>query len=276
MARARNLSSLTARRRDLAPNPDHPHWERPDVDAALAVLADTRSPDRRQELIELVVQAHLALADGLARQYAHRGVDLDDLTQVARLGLLLAVERFRPSEGASFPAFAVPTIRGELKRYFRDHGWVVRPPRRVQELRARARTTRQELEQAHGHAPSLEEMAQALEVSPDELEECAVADTSFTPLSLDATTVTQDVPLTERLGGEASALEGLADVLTLREELKDLSSRERWVVYWRFVDGLTQSEIGGRLGVSQMQVSRILSGILRRLRLALEPAALAS
>ena len=220
-----------------------------------------------------LVEGHLGLADSLARQYAHRGVDLDDLVQVARLGLLLAAVRFRPECGESFPAFAVPTIRGELKRHFRDHGWMVRPPRRVQELRARARSARQDLEQRCGHAPSTAELAEELHVDPTALEECASADTSYSPLSLDATTANHDAPLAERLGAEASELEGLADVLTLRRELRHLTPRERRIVSWRFADGLTQSEIGERLGVSQMQVSRILSGILARLRSALDPAA---
>lgn len=223
-----------------------------------------------------LVEEHLGLADALARQYARRGVELDDLVQVARVGLLLAAERYRPAAGSPFPAFAVPTIRGELRRHFRDHGWMVRPPRRVQELRARVRSARQELEQRCGHAPSTRELAAELAVAPAEIEECASADTSFAPLSLDAAPAGHDAPLADRLGAEASELDGLVDVLTLRRELRHLTPRERRVVEWRFSDGLTQSEIGERLGVSQMQVSRILSGVLARLRSALDDAALVS
>ena len=223
-----------------------------------------------------LVEEHLGLADSLARQYAHRGVDLDDLVQVARLGLLLAAERYRPGAGNSFAAFAVPTIRGELRRHFRDQGWMVRPPRRVQEMRARLRSVRQELEQRCGHAPSTAELAEELDVAPAEIDECASADTSFAPLSLDATPSGRGLPLAERLGAEPSELEGLVDVLTLRRELRHLTPRERRVVEWRFAEGLTQSEIGERLGVSQMQVSRILAGVLARLRSALDAAALVS
>lgn len=239
---------------------------------ALARLADARTPAERASLVEEAVRDHLPLADALARQYAHRGIELDDLVQVARLGLLLAIERFQPEAGTPFEAFAVPTIKGEIKRYFRDHGWVVRPPRRIQELRARMRSARDSLEQQGGHAPTTAELARELDVDADDLAECAAADNSFTPLSLDATFGGQDTPLVERLESAVSGVDSVADVLALRRELGRLRPRQLRVLRWRFADGLTQCEIGALLGVSQMQVSRILSATLAQLRIALDPA----
>ena len=238
----------------------------------LGELTVTRDPDDRVELIERIVDLNLDLADSLARQYANRGLDLDDLTQVARIGLLLAVKRFRPGVGPSFSAFAIPTIRGELRRHFRDHGWVVRPPRRLQELRARARTQREELEQRLGRTPSSVDLAAALEVDPKEIQQCDAADSGFHPLSLEATLDDDDTPAVARLRNDVEELDMLPDLLALRRELGNLTERELHVLKWRFTEGLTQSEIGARLGVSQMQVSRILSATLARLRSALTPA----
>lgn len=230
----------------------------------------------RAEARRRLVEQHLGLADGIARQYANRGLELDDLVQVARLGLVLAAERYRAGAGESFAAYAAPTVRGELRRHFRDHGWVVRPPRRVQELRARARAACRTLEQEQGHTPTRAELADALDVQEQELAECAAADTSFSPLSLEAPSAATDAPLSEQLGAESAELEGMADLLTLRRELRCLTAREQRVIQWRFADGLTQSEIAERLGVSQMQVSRILSSIVARLREAFDPEPLVS
>lgn len=234
-------------------------------------LSGTNDPDARLELVERIVDLNIDLADGLARQYANRGLDLDDLTQVARIGLLLAVKRFRPGIGPSFSAFAIPTIRGELRRHFRDHGWVVRPPRRLQELRARARVQREELEQRLGRTPSSVDLAAALEVDPKEIQQCDAADSGFHPLSLEATLDADDTPAMARLKDEGDELDTLPDLIALRRELASLSERELRVLRWRFTEGLTQSEIGVRLGVSQMQVSRILSATLAKLRRALSP-----
>lgn len=219
------------------------------------------------------VEHHLALADTLARQYAHRGIDLDDLVQVARLGLVLAAERFRPGLGSCFEAFAVPTIRGELRRHFRDHGWTVRPPRRIQELRARTRQARTEFEQVEGREPTATDLAGVLRVSALEIDECAAAESGYSPLSLDAEAGDHRTPLCERLGADDEGIDSLPDQLTLHRELRHLTARERRILAWRFWEELTQEQIAARLGVSQMQVSRLLSGILARLRTSFLPAA---
>lgn len=247
----------------------HPAADKSAQEALFHRLALTPDPQERKNLVHQVTEEYLDLADALARQYARRGIDVEDLTQVARMGLVLAVERFRLERGCPFEAFAVPTIKGELRRYFRDQGWLVRPPRRIQELRASVRQTRSELEQAHGREPTVAEVADRLEVDRSEIVECLAADACFTGLSLDAPTSDERPAFAERLAQDASDIDEVADRLALRRELKTLCERDRRTLEWRFVDGLTQSEIGERLGVSQMQVSRILARILAGLRSAI-------
>ena len=254
----------------------HPRSSNRTGEALLRRMAASPDPTERKALVEQVTEEYLGLADALARQYAHRGVELEDLTQVARMGLVLAVDRFVPqATGCPFEAFAVPTIRGELRRYFRDHGWLVRPPRRIQELRVRVREARHELEQAAGRRPTAEEMARCLRVDPDEVRECDAADACFSALSLDAAP-DHGSPVTDLLGENQAEIEAIPDLLVLRQEFARLTERERRALEWRFVHGLTQSEIGARLGVSQMQVSRILSRVLEQLRVAIDGGAAAA
>lgn len=223
----------------------------------------------RQSLTEELVEANLGLCDALANRYANRGADRDDLVQVARVALFLAVRRFRPGEGRSFVAFAVPTITGELKRHFRDHCWMVRPPRRIQELRARASRQGQELEQQLGRSVTTAELVEELGVDAGLVREATTADGSYRPWSLDA-------PVDAESGtsfGATLSVDGdtdqLVDRLALQRALAGLTRRERMVLKWRFEEGCTQAEIGRRLGVSQMQVSRILRRSLGRARDAL-------
>ena len=170
--------------------------------------------------------------------------------------------------------FAVPTIVGELKRHFRDHCWMVRPPRRIQELRARAVAVREEVEQQLGREPSTEELAGELDVDPGELAESLASASSYRPLSLDA-------PLHGSSGDDAGSLLGepgdlatqLAERITVRRVVAGLPPRDRQIIVWRFVEECTQHEIGRRLGQSQMQVSRHLARILQQVRHSLEPAA---
>lgn len=258
MARGTTCATALAARRDK-------------TEELLLNLAATRSTTERNALIDELVELNIDLSDSIAHQYANRGIERDDLVQVARMGLLLAVTRYRPGSGPSFVAYAVPTIRGELKRYFRDHGWTVRPPRRIQELRGRLRVRREHLEQSLGRSASTHELADDLGVDPRELEECATAGSNFRPVSLEATLADGDSTLGARLGDVDADLERIPELLGLRAELARLGSRERRILAWRFEEGCTQSEIGQRLGVSQMQVSRIISSVLARLRDALEP-----
>ena len=224
---------------------------------------------RRDQAV--VVNRPLAL--GVARRYARRGVEQDDLEQVACLGLCKAVNGFRVSEGRSFTAYAVPTISGEVKRHFRDHAWAVRPGRHLQEMAQLVHGAAPELMQQLGHEPSTAELAAHLGLDPHAVANARVVDRSFAGLSLDAPIGPNgSTDLGSFLPDEAPAIEDvISSRLQIDQALGLLDSRERLIVRFRFVDGLSQREIGQIIGVSQMQVSRLLSGILRVLRDALEP-----
>lgn len=230
--------------------------------------------DEKQEILEQIILYNLDLCHSLARRYANRGIDFDDLSQVARLGLMGAVLRYRPG-APNFVAFAVLTITGELKRHFRDHGWTVRPPRRLQELRAQAVAIRSQAEQQRQTTVSTSELSDLLESSVAEVAECENLSSSFRPLSLEAP-LGGETPFADRLGMADRDLELLPELLSLREAVSDLSERDQLVLRMRFVDDLTQSEIGARVGVSQMQVSRMINRILDQLREQLDPVGAAA
>lgn len=223
----------------------------------------------REALTAELVELNLGLCDALANRYANRGADREDLVQVARVALFLAVRRFRPSEGRSFVAFAVPTITGELKRHFRDHCWMVRPPRRIQELRARASRQGQQLEQQLGRQVTTAELVTELGVDAALVREATVADGSYRPWSLDAPVDADSSTSFGATLAQEGDTDQLIDRLALQRALSGLTRRERLVLKWRFEEGCTQAEIGRRLGVSQMQVSRILRRSLSRAREAL-------
>ncbi|MDQ2757627.1 MAG: SigB/SigF/SigG family RNA polymerase sigma factor [Actinomycetota bacterium] len=225
----------------------------------------------RRSVEEALVRLHLPLADGIAGRYSGRGIERDDLVQVARLGLLKAVHRFSADRGVVFPAFATPTITGEVKRHFRDHGWAVRPPRRLQELHARVGPASRELEQRLHRPPLVEEIASELEVEVSELTRALEAATGFTTLSFDHRPGDDAPSLEQQLPAEDDEIEHVEDRVALRAAIEALDTRERLVVTLRFDHDLTQSQIAQQLGVSQMQVSRILTKLLARLRDELAP-----
>lgn len=240
------------------------------TDRLLGELHATSDPDDRQRLRSEVVASFLALADGLAHRYAGRGVDREDLEQVARMALVVAVERYRPDSGtrAGFVAFAVPTITGELKRHFRDCGWVVRPPRRLQELRSEVSVAEEGLRHRHGREVTAGEVAELVGCSPGDVRSARSTGSGFRPTSLDA-----PVPMGgtegDRLADGEDAFGRLELAIDLRKAVAALGARDRAVVRLRFVEERTQSQIGAALGVSQMQVSRILARILGDLRCTL-------
>ncbi len=226
-------------------------------------FASTRQPDLRDAL----VVSHLGLAHWAAARFAGRGESVDDLVQVAVVGLVKAVDRFDPDRGPEFSGYAVSTMMGELKRHFRDRGWDVHLPRGVHDRYLRVRAAVDELTQELHRSPAVDEIAERAGVSPDEVVEATDVATVWRPASLDERLETEDgdderhVPGTADLG--FSSAEGRADLDPL---LARLSPRARQALRLRFVNDLTQSEIAARLGVSQMQVSRILSSSLTRLR----------
>ncbi len=216
-----------------------------------------------------VVMLNLGLADGIASRYLGRGLERDDLVQVARLGLVKAVRRYRPALGQSFAGFAAPTISGEIKRHFRDTGWMVRPPRRLQELGARLRDTEKELEQQLHRRPTPAEIAAVLGVEESQVRAAREASSSFHAVSLDLPMTTEHRP-DIAVDDTDDPFAALDDAQWLGAALHDLTERERTVLRLRFVESLTQSEIAQHIGVSQMQVSRILRATLSRLRSRLE------
>jgi RNA polymerase sigma-B factor len=226
-----------------------------------AELARTGDPELRADLIG----DHLGLAVHLARRFARRSEPLEDLVQVASVALIHAVDRYDPDRGVEFASFAVRTILGELKRHFRDKGWGMRPPRRVQELYLELRDTTTSLAQELGRPPTVPELAVATGASEEAVLEALEATYCYRVPSIDNTDRT-DETIANRLKADDMGFSAVDHHSALAPALARLTSRERLILQLRFVEDLTQSEIAMRIGVSQMQVSRLLQGILARLR----------
>jgi RNA polymerase sigma-B factor len=227
---------------------------------------------RRQR--ERIVARCLPLADHVAKHFARRGEGLEDLTQVARVGLMNAVNRFDPSKGPSFIGFAVPTMMGEVRRYFRDFSWGMRVPRRLRELHVQIGRTSAELTQKLGRAPTASELSEVLGVSHEEIVECLVAGDAYRLDSLDAPMGADNSGnsrlVADAIGDIDPQIEHITNREAVRTLLDALPQREREVLHMRFFESMTQSQIAERIGVSQMQVSRILAGTLQCLRAELE------
>jgi RNA polymerase sigma-B factor len=225
---------------------------------------------RRRVAEEAIVLRHLDLVDGLVRHLASGYRDQSDLRQVGCIGLVHAVRRFDPVRSDNFLSYAVPTISGEIKRYLRDNGWFVRPPRRVQELRQAVSGAIPDLAQALRREPTVADLAGYLHASPATVAEAVGSRTSLHPVSLDAGIGDDETSIGATIGDTDVRLE-LADLrLSLRVALATLTPRERRIVYLRFIEERTQREIADEIGVTQMQVSRLLSRILSRLQTQLE------
>lgn len=221
----------------------------------------------QQACLDDVVLINAPVAEAIANRYASRGLESDDLVQVAYLGLVKAVQGYRVGEGPGFLAYAVPTISGEIKRHFRDFGWMVRPPRRVQELRSAVVSSSAELQQEQGRPPTSVEIATNLGVDVRDLAEAEMARGCYTALSLDAPTHDEGSPvLGELIIDENDPFGHVDNMELLRPALAELSERDRRILLLRFARGMTQEQIGREIGVSQMQVSRLLTRILDGLR----------
>jgi RNA polymerase sigma-B factor len=217
----------------------------------------------RQQLIVL----NVPVATSIALRYRGRGEPLEDLVQTAQLGLVKAAHGFDPTRGQDFLAYAIPTISGEVKRHFRDQGWDIRPPRRIQELRWEVERTSTELTQALGRSPRLSQIAAQLKVSEDDVVECVASADLYHVHSLDAPAGDQAAhSVGDNLGHVDPALEQIDDVLSVRPLLDRLSPRDRRILSLRFFSEWTQQQIADEVGVTQMQISRLLSSALRRLR----------
>ncbi|MEU8436166.1 RNA polymerase sigma factor SigF [Streptomyces sp. NPDC029216] len=224
------------------------------------------SPERA-ELRNRLVRMHLPLVEHLARRFRNRGEPLDDLTQVATIGLIKSVDRFDPDRGVEFSTYATPTVVGEIKRHFRDKGWAVRVPRRLQELRLSLTTATAELSQQHGRSPTVHELAERLGISEEEVLEGLESANAYSTLSLDVPDTDDESPaVADTLGSEDEALEGVEYRESLKPLLEGLPPREKRILLLRFFGNMTQSQIAQEVGISQMHVSRLLARTLAQLR----------
>nr|WP_307026020.1 RNA polymerase sigma factor SigF [Streptomyces canus] len=219
------------------------------------------------DLRNRLVRMHLPLVEHLARRFRNRGEPLDDLTQVATIGLIKSVDRFDPERGVEFSTYATPTVVGEIKRHFRDKGWAVRVPRRLQELRLSLTTATAELSQRHGRSPTVHELAEKLGISEEEVLEGLESANAYSTLSLDVPDTDDESPaVADTLGAEDEALEGVEYRESLKPLLEDLPPREKRILLLRFFGNMTQSQIAQEVGISQMHVSRLLARTLAQLR----------
>jgi RNA polymerase sigma-B factor len=250
------------------------------TDELLRRLRDCASADERHELTDELVMANLGVADAVVSPYRSRGIPTEDLRQVAYMALVKAAHNFDSTRGYDFLSYTVPTIRGEIRRHFRDHGWMVRPPRRIQDLQRRVSTASAELASDTGTEPTPVQIAAHLGEAESDVREAMGGEGCFTPASLDhpvgdgSTASLGDLlPDEERGSTAAEARVMLAPVV------QRLAPRDRRILRLRFFEGLTQQEIAEDIGVTQMQVSRLLSRIyadLRRQLGRLPPGSLAS
>jgi RNA polymerase sigma-B factor len=232
----------------------------------LATL-DENDPTRQRVRDELV-EMHLPLVEYLARRFRNRGEPLDDLIQVATIGLIKSVDRFDLERGVEFSTYATPTIVGEIKRHFRDKGWAIRVPRRLQELKLSLTKATSELSQKNGRAPTVAELAAHLEMSEEDVLEGLESANAYSAVSLDAPdTGDDDSPaVADSLGTTDDALEGVEYRESLKPLLEKLPPREKRILLLRFFGNMTQSQIAAELGISQMHVSRLLARTLAQLR----------
>jgi len=227
----------------------------------------------REEVAELL----LPLARSLARRYAGKGEPLEDLEQVASLGLLKAIDRFDVTRDVRFATFAVPTIAGELKRHFRDRGWMLRVPREVQELSARVTRCREALTREHGRSPTVTQVAAALGESTERILDALRAADAYRMMSLDEPVLGGDGGgVLDAVGGEDQGFVRAEERAMLQTGLEVLAPREREILMLRYVDGMTQREIARAVGVSQMHVSRLIRRSVDSMRDTIAPVARAA
>jgi RNA polymerase sigma-B factor len=222
----------------------------------------------RQRIRDQLVEMHLPLVEYLARRFRNRGEWLDDLIQVATIGLIKSIDRFDLERGVEFSTYATPTIVGEIKRHFRDKGWAVRVPRRLQELKLSLTKAISELAQRNGRAPTVGELASHLQMTEEEVLEGLESANAYSTVSLDAPdSGDEDAPaVADSLGIIDEALEGVEYRESLKPLLEKLPPREKKILLLRFFGNMTQSQIATELGISQMHVSRLLARTLTQLR----------
>jgi RNA polymerase sigma-B factor len=266
-AEAAEITEVTAE--VTAIRSSHPVEDRARARALFEQLAELAPADpERLRLRGELVELHLPLVEYLARRFRNRGEWLDDLTQVATIGLIKSIDRFDLSRGVEFSTYATPTIVGEIKRHFRDKGWAVRVPRRLQELKLALTKAIGDLAQREGRAPTVAELAAHLQMSDEDVLEGLESANAYSTVSLDAPdSGDDDAPaVAESLGMLDDALEGVEYRESLKPLLERLPPREKRILLLRFFGNMTQSQIAAELGISQMHVSRLLARTLTQLR----------
>ncbi|MFL6059613.1 MAG: RNA polymerase sigma factor SigF [Marmoricola sp.] len=228
----------------------------------LAAAEDPHAREVRDHLIEL----HLPLVEHCARRFLQRGEPYDDLVQVGTIGLIKAVDRFDLERGVEFSTYATPTIIGEIKRHFRDKGWAIRVPRRLQELRMQIATATGELSQELGRSPTPREIGERIDATVEEVLEGLESANAYTTMSLDAATSDETGSWLDTLGEDDDALEHVEMRESLRPLIASLPAREQQILILRFFKQQTQSQIAEQVGISQMHVSRLLTRTLEKLR----------
>jgi RNA polymerase sigma-B factor len=251
------------------PRTDHAAPDRTQARELFEQLAQLPPDDpERARIRATLVELHLPLVEYLARRFRNRGEWLDDLTQVATIGLIKSIDRFDLDRGVEFSTYATPTIVGEIKRHFRDKGWAVRVPRRLQELKLSLTKAIGDLAQREGRAPTVSELAEHLQMSEEEVLEGLESANAYSTVSLDAPdSGDEDAPaVADSLGMIDDALEGVEYRESLKPLLERLPPREKKILLLRFFGNMTQSQIAAELGISQMHVSRLLARTLAQLR----------
>ena len=230
--------------------------------------------DNDGEARDQLIVSHLNLVRFLASKFKNRGESLEDLVQVGTIGLIKAIDRFDPDRGLEFTTYATPTIMGEIKRHFRDKGWSVRVPRRLQELSAKVNQASDELTNQLQRSPSVAEIADRLGTTVDEVLEAMESSSAYSSVPLEGGGSSDDdesPSVIDHYVTEDADLAASDDRIVLEDAIADFSPREQDVIRMRFVDGLTQVEIAERMGISQVQVSRLLRRTLRRLQDKIDP-----
>jgi RNA polymerase sigma-B factor len=266
------------------PSPDSNRPGRPDrqsgsaragrsarTDEIVELLHVCVDDEERHRLREELIAVNMPVARSIATGYRSRGIPSEDLEQIAYLALTKAARRFDASAGHAFLSYCVPTIRGEVRRYFRDHGWMVRPPRRIQELQQRVFRAESELSLQLGRPPAAREVAEHLDEEIDQVLEAMDGQGCFFPTSLDRSVGEGETTLGDLIGSDQASVQSAEARLLLAPVVSRLGERDRHILQMRFFDGLTQQEIAKELGITQMQVSRLLTRIFRDLRQALGP-----
>lgn len=265
-------SGIHARRMSAGAGRGKLAWDKERTRELFALYKDEGDEDAREQLIV----SHLNLVRFLASKFKNRGESLDDLIQVGTIGLIKAIDRFEPERGLEFTTYATPTIMGEIKRHFRDKGWSVRVPRRLQELSAKVNQATDELTCDLQRSPSVDEIAKYLDVSVDEVLEAMESSSAYSSVPLESgSSENEDAPsVLDRYATEDKDLVASDDRMVIQEAISSFSPREQEVLTMRFKDGLTQVEIANRLGVSQVQVSRFLRRTLKKVQDHIDPEGL--